>query len=547
MLGGRWSRVLLAGLSIVAVGAAGALAAPGDLDRGFGTHGIARVPFEGIANSADAVATGPGGRVYVVGTTAGAPGAPQATIGVAVTGQGGRPERAFSDDGRVEFGFGGGAEENSTGIAVAADGRVTVVGDGPGTGFEAARFTAAGAFDPTFGGDGLINADVPNAPNATATSVIALLDGKTLVGGASGPPAKRDFTVARYLADGSLDPSFSGNGARTLDLGGSENVAEIALAPDGSIVIGGTSAGKVALARLLADGTPDTAFAGDGSVVTSISASVVGGIAVDGLGRIAVGGTSGARAFAARFTVAGDPDAAFSADGLARINFPGYGGTGEDIVVLPTGGIAVGVSIVRAEGSWSDADFGAIALDDDGQPTRAFADRGKAMVDLRCGVEKLGAATLAPTGRLILAGVCAGPSGPQPSGFALAGLRGSGGPPDLDADGVVDRRDRCPQAFGARKTRGCPRVRRDIAGLRYAGGAITGRLEADDADCEYRQEVELFRQRHGGNRRVAHQDTTGDRFAFKAKRGSGTYIVVSKRRREARAGFCGKASAILKP
>ncbi len=535
---------MFAGVSVAVLIAAAALAAPGDLDRGFGSHGIARVPLAGSVGSADGVAAGPGGRLYLVGTTAN----PQAPIGVAVTGQGGRPERAFSEDGRVEFGFGGArADANSTALAVATDGRVTVVGDGPGTGFDAARFTAAGAFDPTFGGDGLIDADVPNAPNASAASVIALFDGKTLVGGTSGPPSERDFTVARYLADGSLDPSFSGNGSRTLDLGAAEKVAEIALAPDGAIVIGGISAGKVALARLLADGTPDNAFGGDGSLVSSLPANAVGGIAVDGAGRIAVGGTTGARAFAARFTTAGDPDASFSTDGLARINFPGYAGTGEDIVVLPTGGVAVGVAIRRSEGSWSDADFAAIALGDAGQPERAFADRGKAIVDLRCEPESLGAATLAPTGRLILAGTCGPERANDPGSFALAGLRGSGGPPDLDADGVVDRRDRCPQAFGARKTRGCPRVARDIAGLRYANGAISGRLDAADADCEYRQEVELFRERRGGNRRVAHQDTTGDRFSFKAKRGSGTYIVVSKRRREARAGFCGKASAILKP
>ena len=131
--------------------------------------------------------------------------------------------------------------------------------------------------------------------------------------------------------------------------------------------------------------------------------------------------------------------------------------------------------------------------------------------------------------------------------FALLRLESAPGPADLDADGVRDKGDRCPEAYGPRKTRGCARIARDIVALRFARGTLAGRLDAGDDDCEYHQEVELFRQRKGGNRRVAHQDTTGDRFAFAVERGSGTHIVQVKRRRDPRAGFCAAASRIIKP
>ena len=72
------------------------------------------------------------------------------------------------------------------------------------------------------------------------------------------------------MPDGSLDQSFSANGARRLDAGANELLGEIALGGDGSIVIAGASSTKegsrLALARLRADGTPDPLFSEDGSV-----------------------------------------------------------------------------------------------------------------------------------------------------------------------------------------------------------------------------------------------------------------------------------------
>ena len=47
------------------------------------------------------------------------------------------------------------------------------------------------------------------------------------------------FALARFKANGSLDPSFSGDGMETNDLGGVDVANAVAIQPDGKIVVVG--------------------------------------------------------------------------------------------------------------------------------------------------------------------------------------------------------------------------------------------------------------------------------------------------------------------
>ena len=58
---------------------------------------------------------------------------------------------------------------------------------------------------------------------------------------------------------GDLDASFSADGRQTTDFGGSDAAADVATQADGKLVAAGSSGGDFALARYLADGTPDPA------------------------------------------------------------------------------------------------------------------------------------------------------------------------------------------------------------------------------------------------------------------------------------------------
>ena len=50
-----------------------------------------------------------------------------------------------------------------------------------------------------------------------------------------------DFTLVRYLTDGSLDPSFGDGSIMTTDFSGSDDAFALALLPDGRIVAAGAT------------------------------------------------------------------------------------------------------------------------------------------------------------------------------------------------------------------------------------------------------------------------------------------------------------------
>jgi uncharacterized delta-60 repeat protein len=160
---------------------------------------------------------------------------------------------------------------------------------------------APNGLDSAFGGDGKVTTDFAgNADHAKA--VVLQPDGKIVaVGDAwSEEPAVpfigKDFALARYKRDGSLDATFGGDGKVTTDvLGGCaadpfefcgfDTAEAAALQADGKIVVAGRTQIRgydpskapintdVALARYNADGTLDTTFGGDGRVTTDVLGS----------------------------------------------------------------------------------------------------------------------------------------------------------------------------------------------------------------------------------------------------------------------------------
>jgi hypothetical protein len=131
--------------------------------------------------------------------------------------------------------------------------------------------------------------------------------------------------------------------------------------------------------------------------------------------------------------------------------------------------------------------------------------------------------------------------------FALAQYLGEPGKHDADADGVLDKRDRCPEAFGPRKGRGCGVVKRSFIRVRSEHGKLVGELASLAVDCELNQKVTLIR--NAGNRDQVVDTVRSPRgsFKFKIKKGA-TYKVRTGKHLERRAGFCTQAtSAPVKP
>ncbi len=107
----------------------------------------------------------------------------------------------------------------ANGVALQADGKIVAVGGSGGTGgdFALARYNPNGSLDTSFSGDGKQTTDFGGFRRGER-------------GGAPGrrqdrrgrPRPRRsahDFALARYNPDGSLDPSFSGDGKQTTDFG----------------------------------------------------------------------------------------------------------------------------------------------------------------------------------------------------------------------------------------------------------------------------------------------------------------------------------------
>jgi uncharacterized delta-60 repeat protein len=236
----------------------------------------------------------------------------------------GELDPTFDGDGRVMTDFG--SYEAASGIAVQADGKIVAAGSSEGD-FALARYSADGSLDPSFDGDGRVKTDFGGGEAADGVAIQA--DGKIVAAGSNGG----DFVLARYNPDGSLDPSFDGDGRVTTDFGAGDGGAEIAIQADGKIVAAGSSfaggdASDFALARYNADGGLDPTFDGDGKVVTDFgSYDSADGVAIQADGRIvAVGGGfdyPDSNFEVARYNVDGSLDSSFDGDGRALTDFGG--------------------------------------------------------------------------------------------------------------------------------------------------------------------------------------------------------------------------------
>ncbi len=208
--------------------------------------------------------------------------------------------------------------------------------------------TRPGDLDPAFGNQGV--SFLPSGAGesgASTPSVITLQpDGKIVTAGTGGTiNGVNAVSVWRTDALGQLDASFGQQGLALIPFPSFNQIAGVAIAPDGKIVVVGTTSGttpkEFALLRLNADGTLDTSFGTGGLVTASVSLGddTAQAIAVEPDGSILVAGSIGTASGAAPGLVH------FNADGSLDI---GAGGVNS----YPTVGIGLGAMLQQPDGKW---------------------------------------------------------------------------------------------------------------------------------------------------------------------------------------------------
>ncbi len=257
----------------------------GTLDGSFG-GGIVTTRF-GRSSCALAIAIQPNGRIVAAGGLAVARYLPSGAL-----------DPSFSGDGKANVNsrhpFSG-----ARAVAVQPNGKVVVAGGYDFYGFALARFNPNGTSDKWFGRDGLVET-TPGCGEGAANGVAVGAGGRIVVAGYTDVgheygdhcgPSK--FALARYLPDGSLDPSFSGDGqvATGFPDGGAANA--VAIDHDGRIVAAGAFGSGFAVARYRGDGTLDPTFGSGGRVRTVFGAgfALAAGVAVGPAGKIVAAGS----------------------------------------------------------------------------------------------------------------------------------------------------------------------------------------------------------------------------------------------------------------
>ena len=267
--------------------------------------------------------------------------------------------------------------------------------------------SVASDLDPTFGVGGRVTADLLGSADDRARAGVAVqADGKLVVAGTTTPTnayvpgtfgiaAFPDFAVARFNADGTLDPTFGDGGRVVVDFGPTADafgragrrydVAEdVAVAPDGTVVVVGRSSlgydpdgrdADVAVLRLDRAGRP---VAGGGKLLLDLGAAgrptteVARGVAVAPDGSAYLAATTGGATPLAfdpaspppvpttapallRLTPGGALDPAFGAAGVATVDLGPGDGRADDVAIDAAGRAVVAGGSRDAAGRWDTA------------------------------------------------------------------------------------------------------------------------------------------------------------------------------------------------
>ena len=335
----------------------------GSIDSSFGTNGRVTTDFPGLAAVASSVLVQPDGKILVAG------GAYPLFVFL------GNFELArYNADGSLDTSFGDGGIVTTLfphgsyafALALQSDGKVVAAGTdyvdfsseaNSDTDFAIARYEPDGSPDFGFGSGGQVTTDFERL-NDDAFAVLLRSDGSIVaVGSSRDRLSDYDFAVARYLANGQLDPAFGTAGKTSTDFsGGFDRARSAVLQADGRIVAAGFairpsgSNENFAALRYLSNGALDTSFSGDGMTQVSFGSccQFANKVLLQRDAKLVLIGFPDTESTDSDFTIArlnrnGTLDASFGEGGRVRTSFGDLNGGAYGAVLQPDGRVvAVG-------------------------------------------------------------------------------------------------------------------------------------------------------------------------------------------------------------
>jgi uncharacterized delta-60 repeat protein len=266
----------------------------------------------------------------------------------------------------------------------------------------------SGVFDPGFGTNGLLQTTFTGTAGS-ARAVAVQSNGKLVVVGYTQNAATDfDFALARYNSDGSLDPSFDGDGRQTTDFDthgldqGQDFATAVAIQTDGKIVVVGGSNNpgmtgtRFGICRYNTNGSLDSSFGSGGKVTVDFAGlfDVATGIVIQSDQKIVVAGradfvlSGGTVNFAlTRLNANGSLDTSFGSNGKVSTDFGGYDSL-EGMMLQSDGKIVVAGGIQTVQ-EWfpseATADFVLVRYLSTGGLDPLFGTAGKVRTDVVAG------------------------------------------------------------------------------------------------------------------------------------------------------------------
>ena len=389
---------------VVTVGTGAAFAATGQLDTTFNTTGKVLLPSTGNDTAFD-VATQPDGKIVAVGST---------TTGnnamVWRYNTNGTPDASFNaadTPGSIALDFGG--DDLATSVAIAPTGKILVAGI---TSLNSDGFLAVlksdGTTDNGFSTDGML--PINSGGFDQIFGVAGTADGHVLAAGSAG--GSGNAVVYRFDATGAPDATCSG-GVASVNAGGTDVANDMALQPNGDIVIAGNgTTGNGFVARLLGGNCSlDTSGFNNPTGIAPIDSGgseQTLGLTIQPDGKIVVAGLTSVNNDGAlyRLNTNGTPDNSFDNDGAFGID---SGGT----EVLFDAKVQADGKIVTAGSTSVGGDATVYRVLPNGGLDPSFDGDGAIGIDIAGTDQALGLA-LEPDGRAVAAGQSVGP---PPTGF----------------------------------------------------------------------------------------------------------------------------------